>query len=159
MIWLKGVALAEGYLCGRGSLCILHKYTNTRTYTHIHTHKHTQIHIYTYTHIHIYTYTHIHIYKRLSPELYDNIIRIPIPISSGVLMMIGVLPMHPSPHVSLICCWLVDGIGSLLCGLYRASMRSGGRLYSNVVGLMLVGGVGAAIICVHTCYGCGDMSL
>ena len=36
--------------------------------------------------------------KRLSPEFYDNIIRLPIPISNIILMMIRVLPMHPSPH-------------------------------------------------------------
>ena len=40
---------------------------------------------------------------RLSPEFYDNIIRLPIPISSCVLMMIGVLPVHPSPHVLFVC--------------------------------------------------------
>ena len=48
---------------------------------------------------------------RLFPEFYDNTIRLPIPISSGVLMMIRVLPMHPSPYVSFVCWWLVDKIG------------------------------------------------
>ena len=52
--------------------------------------------------------------------------------------------------------WIGSGAGSL----YRASMRWGGRLYGNMVGLMLVGGVGAARICLCTyMYGCGEMSL
>ena len=84
-----------------------HKLTNSQTHklSCICAHSHT--HTLTHSHIHIYTYT------RLSPEFYDNIIRLPIPISSGVLMMIGVLPMHPSPHVSFVLCWLVDGIRGL----------------------------------------------
>ena len=50
--------------------------------------------------------------RRLSPEFYDSIIRLPIPINNDcVLMIIGVLPMHPSPHVSFVRWWLVDGIG------------------------------------------------
>ena len=55
--------------------------------------------------------THIHIHTRLSPEFYDNIIRLLIPISSGALMMIEVLQIHPSPHVSFVRWWLMDGIG------------------------------------------------
>ena len=51
------------------------------------------------------------IQRRFSPEFYDDIIRLPIPISSGVLMLIGVLPVHPSPHVSFVLGWLMDGIG------------------------------------------------
>ena len=57
------------------------------------------------THLHAHTLAHTLclcscVFVRLSPEFYDSIIRLPIPISSGVLMMIGVLPMHPSPHGS-----------------------------------------------------------
>ena len=47
----------------------------------------------------------------LSPELYiDHIIKLLILISIGALLMIRVLPMHPSPYVSFIRWWLVDGI-------------------------------------------------
>ena len=63
---------------GKGGIC-LKLQINTKT-THTHTH------------------THTHIFNRLSPEFYDNIIRLPIPISNGMLMMIRLLPMHPSPH-------------------------------------------------------------
>ena len=59
---------------------------------------------------HTNTHTHAHhISKRLSPELYDNIIRLPILTSNSVLMMIGVLPMHPSPHVSFVRWYVVGG--------------------------------------------------
>ena len=59
---------------------------------------HAHTHPLTHTYVHIHT---LHTYTRLSPELYDNMIRLSIPISSGELMMIGVLPMYPSPHASL----------------------------------------------------------
>ena len=68
--------------------------SHTQTLTHPHSHSHS-------------TLTH----QRLSPKFYDNIIRLPIPISSGVMMMIGVLPVYPSPPVSFARWWLVDGIG------------------------------------------------
>jgi hypothetical protein len=51
---------------------------------------------------HTLTHSHTHTLARLSPEFYDNIIRLPIPTSSGVLLMIGVLPVHPSPNVSFV---------------------------------------------------------
>ena len=68
---------------------------------------HTYIHIQLQTHIH----TIMHTARRLSPEFNDNIIRLPIPISSVVLMMIGVLPMHPSPHGSFVVCWWMGSGG------------------------------------------------
>ena len=48
--------------------------------------------------MHVRKQKHIHS-GGFFPEFYDDIIRLPIPISKSVLMMIGVLPMHPSPHV------------------------------------------------------------
>ena len=88
------------------------------THTYI-THKFIHIHAYTHTCIHAYTHTHIHTYtqQRLSPEFHDCIIRLPILISSGVLMMIGVLPMHPSPYVSFVRWRLVGGIGGWIVWL------------------------------------------
>ena len=96
-------ALAEGYLCGVEEGDYVHIHTYIYTYTHAHMH--------TCTHAHMHTCTHAHMHTGLSPEFYDSIIRLLIPISSGVLMMIGVLPEHPSPHVSFVRWWLVDGIG------------------------------------------------
>jgi hypothetical protein len=56
---------------------------------------------------------------RLFPEFYDNNIRLPIPISSGVLMMIGELPITPPLmfHSFVGRWWMGSGVGS--CGLYR----------------------------------------
>ena len=66
----------------------------------------------THSHTHTHTHTSIYIHSGGSPQSsMINIIRLPIHISSGVLLMIGVLPMHPSPHdypeVLLLVC--VDG--------------------------------------------------
>ena len=48
-------------------------------------------------------------------------------ISSDVLIMIGVLPLHPSPmfhlHVVFVLWWLVDRIGGLVVWLICGSMR------------------------------------
>ena len=45
-------------------------------------------------------------------------------------MMIGVLPVYPSPHVSFVCWWLADGIGgwfvwfiSCLDGVYGGATQ------------------------------------
>ena len=75
--------------------------------THItHSHTHTLTHAFTLltyafcalTHSHTHTLT-----QRLSPKFYDDIIRLPIPINNAcVLMMIGVLPTHPSLHVLFV---------------------------------------------------------
>ena len=48
--------------------------------------------------------------------------------------------------------WIRLGVGSY--GLYRASIRWCGRVYGNMVRLVMVGGVGGAPTCVHTC--CGE---
>ena len=82
-------ALAGGYLCVMRDILCVHTHS-----THTHTHTHAKV------------TKQARAQRRLSPEFYDNIIRLPIPISSVVLMMIGVLPMHPSPHVSFARCWL-----------------------------------------------------
>ena len=88
---MKVSALAQGDLQGSVRECV---------HTHIHAHTHTNTHKHT-------TDVTTFIHTRLSPEFYDNIIRLPIPISSDMLMMIGMLPMHPSPDISF--CSLVVG--------------------------------------------------
>jgi hypothetical protein len=70
--------------------------TNTQT------HKHTNTDTTHTTHTRIQLTNSL---RRLSPELYDNIIRLPIPIRSGVLMMLGVLPVYPSSHGSFVGGW------------------------------------------------------
>ena len=49
-------------------------------------------------------------FVRLFPKFYKGVLR--RPDSHGVLMLIRILPMHPSPHVSFyLAWWLVDVIG------------------------------------------------
>ena len=110
-------ALADGYLfVMRDILCV-------HTHTYPHTCKDTK---------------QVHAQRRLSPEFYDNIIRLPILISSGVLMMIGVLPIHPSPHVSFVRLWLVDGIGGWVMWLISC-LDEVGRSYTMIYGEVGVG--------------------
>ena len=46
-----------------------------------------------------------------------------------MLMMIGVLPMHPSPHVPFVRYWMVDRIGGWVVWLDEVVWSS----YGNVV--------------------------
>ena len=59
--------------------------------------------------------------------------------------------MHPSPHVLFVRWWLVNKIRGWVVWLINcASMRWTGRLYGNMMRLVLVKAVGVAPMCVHT---------
>ena len=74
--------------------------THTFTYSNIHTLTHT--HTLTHAHTHTHKLSLLNSLRRLFPEFYANNIRLRIPISSGVLMMIGCCHCTP-PHVSFVC--------------------------------------------------------
>ena len=116
------------------TLTLTHSHTYTHSHTHTLTHTHTHTHTLTPSHPHTHNIHNIHnIHTRLSPEFYDNIIRLPIPISSGVLIMIGVLPMHPSPHVlfrSLVVGRWNRGLG---CVAYIVPLPGGVVVYMAII--------------------------